>query len=143
MNEENVNEEVEQEVIAEQEVVVHPTEEEKAKASISTKETKEAMRLVFAFIKVVKEAKENDGQLGATDLALLVNLFPHVSEAIDGIDKVIPELKDLDSNEIKDLLVFTGAQLSGIVKADKELVEKALKAAIAVVELVALIASKK
>ncbi len=65
-------------------------------------------------------------------------------EAIDGIDKVIPELKDLDSKEVKDLLVFSGAQLSGVLsKADEQVVEKALSAGIAVVELVALILENK
>ena len=160
---ENVNEEVKNEEVVEQENVQEEKAEEQVeekeklpvekqlesdqkneKVSLSTKESKELLKLVFAFVKVLKEAKENDGTIGVTDLALLVNMFPHVGDAVDGIDKVIPELKDLDAKEVKDLLVFTGAQLSGVMsKADEEVIEKALAAGIAVVELVALVIEKK
>lgn len=164
---ENVNEEVKNEEVVEQENVQEEQAqeevslEEKAeeklpvekqlesdeankKASLSTKETKEVLKLVFAFIKTLKQAKENDGTISATDLALLVNMFPHVGDAIDGIDQVIPELKDLDAKEVKDLMVYSGAQLGGVLGVEDQVVlEKALNAGIAVVELVALIIEKK
>lgn len=108
-----------------------------ALTSVANKETKEALKLVFAFLKVLKEAKNNDGQITVADLPLLVQVFPHIEPAITDIDKVAGELKGLTPERVKDLLVFTSANLAGLVsKADEELVEKALKAALAVVDLV-------
>lgn len=144
MENENVNLDHSEEVVQEEQETQAQADERNAKVSLSTKETKEVLRLIFAFVKILKEAKENDGQIAATDLALLVNLFPHVGDAIDGIDKVGAELKDLDSAEIKDLLVYTGAQLTGVIsEAKEELVEKALAAGLAVVELVQVIVENK
>jgi hypothetical protein len=110
-----------------------------------TKETKEALKLVFAFLKCIKEAKDNDGVISPSDIMILTNLFPYVGPAFEDASLIIKELKDLKDDEIKDLLVFSGAQIGSLASKEehKNLVEKALAAAIPLVELIALIAKKK
>lgn len=113
-----------------------------AKVSYSTKETKEVLRLVFTFAKTVKEAKENDGVISSADLMLLTKMLPYVGPAFDNAGDIIKELKDLDAAELKDLIVFTGANLGDLGAVKEEVLQKALNAAIALVEFISLVAKK-
>ena len=102
------------------------------------KDIKEALKLGFALIGVIKESKENDGKIGIDDIGNLFKLFPLVNPAIDGADTIVLEIKDMDAAEAKELMVFASAELGGKL-ADAELVnkiEKSLKAVVALFEAV-------
>lgn len=87
------------------------------------KDTKEALRLGFSLIGAVKAAKEDDGKIDMMDMGKLMMVFPHVGPAIDGADTIGAEMKDLDSDEAKELMVFSAAEIGGAL-SDVELVEK-------------------
>jgi len=126
-----MNEEVKEESVVEEVVVVE-------KPQLGTKETEEAMKLGFAVAKVLKQAKANDGKISSNDLMLLTNLFPHFGPAFEGIDQVPAELKDLDEAEVKRLLTVASAHLGEVLDKEELVrkVEKALKVALAIVDLV-------
>ena len=109
-----------------------------AKVAIGTKETKEALQLAFAIAKIVKEAKANDGIFSANDLMLLTALFPSIGPAVDGLGKIPSELKDLDSEETKDLLKFTAAHLGGMFASEEMVakVEAGLELALAINKMI-------
>jgi hypothetical protein len=134
MSEENVKE------VEEVKPAVELQEEKEAKeaAVLGTKDTEEAMKLGFAVAKVVKQAKENDGKFSSADLMLLTQLFPHFGPAFEGLDKIPAELKDLDEAEVKHLLNVAAAHLGGVLGKEELVrkVEKALKVALAIVDLV-------
>ena len=97
------------------------TEANKQKTDI--KDTKEALKLGFSIIGAIKAAKEDDGKVNAMDIGKLMMVFPHVGPAIDGADTIGAEMKDLDSSEAKELMVFAAAEIGGAL-SDAELVEK-------------------
>lgn len=94
-----------------------------AKASFGVKETKEMLQLAFGMAKIVREAKANDGMFSSADLVLLTQLFPLFTPALDGASLIVKELKDLDQDEINDLLKFTASNLGGVFDS-KEMVAK-------------------
>lgn len=100
------------------------------------KETKDVLALVFALAKVLKAAKENDGVINAADLVLLVNAFPAMGPAFDGIELVVEELKDLDLEESRELLVYAAAHLGEAFDSPELLakVEKGVAAALALLD---------
>lgn len=101
------------------------------------KETKEVLDLGFAVGKVVKDGLA-DGKIGLEDLGLLMGLVPHLGPAFGDIGKVPDELKDLDSDETKELLEYASNKLEGVF-SDQELIAKinaGLKVGLAVAELI-------
>jgi len=100
------------------------------------KEVKDALAMVFAFGKIFKQAKENDGVINAADLSLMVGAIPSMGPAFEGIDKIPAELKDLDMEEVKELLIYSSAHLGGHFESEelKEKVEKGLAAVVAMLE---------
>jgi len=101
------------------------------------KETKEVLDLGFALGGAVKQGLA-DGKLGLEDMGLLVALIPSLGPAFDGIGDVPAELKDLDSDEAKELLEYAGAKL-GAVFSDEELLLKinaGLEVGLAVAKLI-------
>lgn len=131
MTEETSNSEVETNV---EEAVVEAPKKEKKKGN---KETKDVLALGFAFAKAYKAAKA-DGQVNSMDLPLLVSAFPALGPALEGIDQVPAELKDLDLEEVGDILAFSAAHLSESADSEslKRKVEKSLKLGLAVLDLV-------
>jgi len=109
------------------------------------KETKEMLQFIFAIVKIVVEAKRNDGVIGPSDLALLINLFPHIGPAFDGIQEIVNELKDLDEAEIKELITFSAAHLGSAFTGGnlEDIINKSLTAAIAIVDLVVCVMNQK
>ena len=110
-----------------------------------TKETKEVLRFIYATLKTVKLAKENDGVISKNDLMLLANMYPYIGPAFNDVGKVIGEIKDLDEAELKDLVVFTGMQLSDIADKGKqmEILAAAVEAAVALIKVIGLIAKEE
>ena len=148
--EENKNEEENHEESGAEGSGEESSEEEKSEPSFEEKQaakeekesvkedTEEVLKLVFALAKVVKQAKSNDGQFAANDLVLLTQLFPHVGPAFDELGDVPKELKDLDAEEAKRLLVVSAAHLGDAVDSKElaEKVEKGLAAALALLDFV-------
>ena len=113
----------------------------KAPVVYDIKNTKEVLHLVFAIVKTFKMAKENDGVINLADVQLLINLFPEMKAALSDIKLVAKELKDLDNEEVKELLTFSAAHLAGNFTDNDELVakiEQSLKLAIEIVNTVKL-----
>ena len=96
--------------------------------------TKEALKLGFSLIGAIKVSKENDGKLNAADLGNLIMVFPHIGPAVDDVDQIIPEMKDLDTEEAKELMEFASKELGGAL-SEEELINKielSLQAVVAV-----------
>lgn len=111
----------------------------KAPVVYGIKETKDVLLLAFGLVKAFKTAKENDGALNIADLQLLVNLFPQIKDAIVDIKLVVKEMKDIDSEETKELLTFSAAHLAGNFTDNEDLVnkiEQSLKLAIEIVNTI-------
>lgn len=98
------------------------------------KETKELFALGFALAKAGKDVMA-DGKVNFLDLGVVIELFPKVAPAIDGIEQVPSELGELDEAEEKELLAFAAEKLPTVV--DNELLKKKvyvyLRAGLAVV----------
>lgn len=105
---------------------------------IGVKETKEVLALGFALGKAGKAAYA-DKKIGFEDLAHLMAIFPSLQPAMEGMNLVPSEIKDLDSEEGKEILLFAGKELAGMFSSDAELVVKinaALEAGLAIVKLI-------
>jgi len=76
------------------------------------KETSEVLVFAFKFGSVVKEAKENDGKFSYFDLILLSKVAPSFVAAMDNVDDVIKEMKDIDGEELNQLASIVGANIS-------------------------------
>lgn len=102
------------------------------------KNTKEALKLGFSLIGAIKVSKENDGKLSASDLGNLVMVFPHLGPAIDDAEMILPEMKDIDTEEAKELLDFASKELGGALSEEAlvEKIELSLKAVVAVFQAV-------
>lgn len=73
-------------------------------------ETKELLRFVFSIVDAVKESLK-DGDLDFWDAKNFVEPLGYLGEAIDNIDDVLPELEDLDENELLELVQFVMNEL--------------------------------
>lgn len=87
------------------------------------KNTKEAIKLGADFAVILKQAKENDGKIDIKDLPLLFGIAGSIGPGIDDIEKVYDELKDLDSDEAKELITYLENELEGKF-TDKEIIVK-------------------
>lgn len=90
---------------------------------LGIKETKELLVLLFTFGKSVKEAKENDGKIDMLDIGLVMKVIPVITPALDDINLVVSELKDLDEAEATELVSFVGTEVGELVSKE-ELIEK-------------------
>ena len=110
------------------------------------KETKEVLALAFAIGKAFINAKKDNGEFDAGDIKHFIALFPVLSPALEGITNLPAELKDLDSDEIKELMTFAAAHL-GTLFTDKEdlaaKIEEGLKLAIAITDFIKVMIPKK
>lgn len=99
------------------------SEQNTAPVKLGVENIKEVMLLGFGFGKMLKTAKENDGEINLSDAPLLVMIVPTLGPAIDEIDQVIPEFKDMDAEEAKYLMEEAKKEL-GDTLSDEELIEK-------------------
>lgn len=88
---------------------------QEVKQPLTIKETKELLVFLFQLGSVVKEAKENDGKVTYMDSVLLMKLLPTVGPAIEGIDQVDDEIKDLDATEVDQLVAYIGEETGKII----------------------------
>lgn len=80
------------------------------------KDTKEVLALGAALTRVVFEAKRNDGVIDIKDLPLVITTLPTITPALDGVSNILAEIKDLDQQELKELIDYTKEQFSGTVE---------------------------
>lgn len=73
-------------------------------------ETKDALDLGIALVKALAAASE-DGEFTIGDLMHLGPVAKSVPAAVVGLDKIIPELKDLDDAETEELMHFIDEEL--------------------------------
>lgn len=90
--------------------------------------------LVTTLVNIVIQAKK-DGKIDAADLALLMQLVPVIGPAATGFGEVVPELKDLSETEGAELIAYVAGKIGGLSIKAQAIVEKSLKAAIALYEL--------
>ena len=86
--------------------------------SIDIKETSEALQAIVAIVVPVKKALK-DGKLNGEDVAHALELLGNHKVILDGIlgaDKILPEVKDISTDE----LALLGAQALTIIKQIKE-----------------------
>ena len=115
--------------------------EEVKEEKMGVKESKDMLALAFSLGKVIKEAKANDGKVDAKDLMLLMQIIPTLGPAIEGMDKIPAEIKDIDVEEAKELLVYAGEQV-GEMFSEEELVKKinaGLEVGLSVAKLIAVL----
>jgi len=82
------------------------------------KDTKELLVFLFLLGAVAKEAKENDGKINYMDAILLMKLMPSVGPALDGIDQIPSELKDLDQVELDELAVTVAEEIKKVISKE-------------------------
>jgi hypothetical protein len=101
---------------------------------IGIKNTKEALILLFTIAEVIKEAKSNNGKIDMLDLPLFMKVLPVLSPALNDAGQIVKELKDLDSQESKELQDEILLKFGKLVEKEKlvEQVGLGLKAAVSV-----------
>jgi hypothetical protein len=104
-------------------------------AKASVQELKDVLDLTIALLLSGEKALD-DGKLSVKDLLLLVDVLPKVAPAVAGVSKVPAELADLSAEEGAELVAHVMASLVLDSEKAKVVVEKSLKVAVAVVELV-------
>jgi hypothetical protein len=66
----------------------------------------------------VIQAKK-DGKIDAADIGYLIPLAQAIGPAIEGIDQVIPEMKDLSEAELKELLEAVKTEVPSLAEEAK------------------------
>lgn len=89
---------------------------------------KEVISAACKVFNAVSEAKKNDGKIDLKDIYLLVALVPNIQVAVENVDQVVPEAKDLSVEEMADLVAVISADLGGLDADTKNKVEKVLLA---------------
>jgi hypothetical protein len=84
--------------------------------------TKEILDLGFGLGEGLKKSKA-DGKLDAGDIVHLIPIINKVEPAIDDAGVSVKELMDLDDDEAKELIVYAGSKLTGVL-SDEEVLEK-------------------
>lgn len=92
------------------------------------KETAEAVIAALSVFDAVSKAKKNDGKIDFNDLGLLIPVLPKVGAALDGSDKIVPEMKDLSAEEAGELIQLVAEGLTGGIVSEKlaDRIEKVL-----------------
>jgi hypothetical protein len=70
---------------------------------LGIKETKDVVKLFIAISTDIKESFDDDGKITAGDFVNFSDSLMAIFPAITGIDQVIPELEDLDDEELVEL----------------------------------------
>lgn len=80
-------------------------------ASVGIQNIKEVVIAGMKTFGAIKEAKVNDGKIDLKDAGLLLPLVDDYIKAIDGIGNVVPEGRDLSSEEMAELVALVAADL--------------------------------
>lgn len=99
------------------------------------KELKEVIELVTTCVKIGLDVGK-DGKLTPEDIGFFLALVPKIEPAFSAIGKVPAELADLSQEEGLELVTAIGAALSLENDKAKALVEKSLKVAVSVYDLI-------
>lgn len=59
-----------------------------------------------------------DGKLNVLDLPALMQVAPHITNAATNLNAAREEIKSLNTEEIKQLALFVGGQVGGIVTSE-------------------------
>lgn len=98
-------------------------------------ETKDALAFILALGDAIVKA-EADGKIDASDLGLLMAVFPLAGPAFDKIGEVPAEFKDLSVAEAEELAAMVIAKLPNVGPKAGDIVNAALAAAVANYKLV-------
>lgn len=101
----------------------------------SIKELKELLDLMLTGVEVGVDITK-DGKLDLNDLQHVMKLIPVVGPAVQNIGDIPAELGDLSSEEGTEIVVHVMTKLAVDDAKAKIIIEKSLKAALAVYELV-------
>lgn len=101
---------------------------------LGVKETKEMCDFVVDLAKNLIEAGKDGFQ--PTDASLLLNLIPTVGPAFTDMGKIPAEVKDMDVEEAAALVAHVAARLALENKEAQAVVEKSLKTAVAIYDLI-------
>lgn len=95
---------------------------------IDIKETKELIVLILEVGKATKKSFE-DNKFEASDFANYFSVIPKLQPAFDGISNVPAEIKDMDTDELNELLAMVAPEVGELANAPKLVaqVEAALK----------------
>lgn len=104
-----------------------------------TKNLRELIDLTMTCVEIGVESLK-DGKVGFEDLSQLMKLVPVVVPAFSDLDQLPKELADLQPEELQELVAHVMAKLAVEDAKARLIVEKSLKTAGAVFELVVAIA---
>ena len=82
------------------------------------KNTLEILDLALTVVVKGVQAKQNDGKVGFSDLALLTGIFPLIGPALDDLEKVPDELKALDDAGAKQIVDLVKKHVGEIADED-------------------------
>lgn len=108
---------------------------------LGIKETTELVDLVVDLAKVIVEATK-DGKITVEDATLLFRLIPALGPAFQDVAKMPAEIKDMDVAEATELVAHVAARLSLDNEKAQAIVEKSLKLAVMIYDLVVTITKK-
>ena len=106
------------------------------------KDTKELLQLIAALAVTAKTSK-SDGKVSVSDLTLLISLIPKISPALEGIENIPSEIKDLSEselNEIKAIILETVGEVSD--DRATEIASNLLEASVKIFNVVSLLTAK-
>jgi len=101
---------------------------EQPKAELGTKNLTEVVIMGLKSYGALSEAKKNDGKIDFKDIYLVPGLIPYFTNALEGVDQVVPEAKDLSVEEMAKLVTDVMADLGGVEADMKIKIEKVLLA---------------
>jgi len=106
-----------------------------AMGNLSAKETSELVYAVAKLTSAAREAKENDGEVTASDAILLMPVVIPLFNGIVGADKIPAEFTDGYNEEDQAQITAAWNEGSAIHQNDKVAVDKALKVVYAINDL--------
>lgn len=101
----------------------------------SVKELKEALLLLVEMANAGIEIAK-DGKIGLDDVGTLLKIVPALGPAISGVTEIPSEVSDIDAEEVAELVGAVVAKLAVDDQKARLIIEKSLKTAAAVAELV-------
>lgn len=103
--------------------------------NVGVKEIRDVLDLIVDGVKVGVEIGK-DGKFTADDVTTLFRLIPALGPAFDNIKGIPAELKDMDPSEAAELVAHVATRLSLENAKAQAIVEKSLKIAVAIYDLI-------
>lgn len=110
-------------------------------APVGTKEVKDVLDLALAIGTVIKQVMA-DGKVGLDDVSAFLTLIPAIGPAVEKIDQLPAEFKDLTEAEALDLVAHVMAKLAVDDAKARGIIQASLNVAAASVGLVRAIVAK-